>query len=173
MQEQKVSIVHIFNHLAPSPHPSPIGMGVVQTIDSNAVFLTQHNVEYIILDSLSGAEENILLENISKIPSYQNKKLEYIKYRGFTSVQVLVQNLKEIFLTGAKIASHPNIFFIFNDQELNINNIFEVEKSAPLLQKQDLNFFKQNVQENFNPKNFRLHMKKNKNIFDRIKLLFV
>lgn len=160
----KVSIVHIFNLL--QPHTLTNNQSIVNLIENNSVFLRQHQVEYLILDNLKGdGQENLLLSNISKVPSYQKNQLEYVRDAN--------SDLKEIFLTATKFASHQNIFFIFNELEININNVFDIEKSAPLLQKQDLEFFKQNVPPNFHPKNFKLYMKKNKNILDKIKLLFI
>jgi hypothetical protein len=138
----------------------------VNLIENNAIFLTQHNVKYILLDNLREPEqENVLLGNLQKIPSYQNKKLEYVKDKD--------SDLKNIFLTATKFASHPNIFFVFNEISISINNVFDIEKSTPLLQKQDIEFFKQNAPPNFHPKDFKLYMKKNKNILDKIKLLFI
>jgi hypothetical protein len=138
----------------------------VNLIENNAVFFRQHHVEYLILDNKQDAlQENLLLSNISKVPSYKNNNLEYIRDAS--------TDLKEIFLTATRFASHPNIFFVFNELEININNIFDIEKSAPLLQKQDIEFFKQNVPANFHPKDFKLYMKKKKNILDKIKLLLI
>lgn len=160
----KVSIIHVFNFLLQDNLTD--NNKIVNLIEKNAVFLRQHQVEYLILDNLTdAAQANILLENISKVPSYQNKKLEYIRDSN--------SDLKEIFLTASQFASHPNMFFIFNELEININNVFDIEKSAPLLQRQDLEFFKQNVPANFHPKNFKLYTKKNKNILDKIKLLLI
>lgn len=160
----KVSIVHIFNFLLQDNLTDK--NKIVNLIENNAVFLRQHQVEYLILDIIKDVgQENLLLSNISKVPSYQNKKLEYIRDAN--------SDLKEIFLTASQFASHSNMFFIFNELEININNVFDIEKSAPLLQKQDIEFFKQNVPANFHPKDFKLYMKKNKNILDKIKLLLI
>ena len=89
---QQVTIVHIFS---PHPSPTPLGEGGVQSssltnsnnivnlIESNAVFLAQHNVEYIILDNLnqldSSSNSDYLLKNISQLPSFRNNKLIYVK----------------------------------------------------------------------------------------------
>lgn len=159
----KVSIVHIFNLL--QPHTLTSRENIVNLIENNSVFLRQHNVEYLILDNIrDDSQENLLLSNISKVSSYQKNELEYVRNTN--------SDLKEIFLTAAKFASHTNIFFIFNELEININNVFDIEKSAPFLQKQDLNYFTQNVPPNFHPKNFKLYMKKNKNILDKILISF-
>jgi len=159
----KVSIIHIFNFL---PQDNLTNKNkIVNLIENNAVFLRQHQVEYLILDNIQDAGQvNLLLSNISKVPSYQNKKLEYIRDAN--------SDLKKIFLTASEFANHPNMFFIFNELEININNVFDIEKSAPLLQKQDIVFFKQNVPPNFHPKNFKLYMKKNKNIWDKLYVKF-
>lgn len=163
-QTSKVTIVHIFNFLQPQTLTS--SEHIVNLIENNIIFLKNHEVEYIILDNLNFPnQENFLLENISKVPSYKQKKLEYARDNS--------KSLKEIFLTGAKLATHPNIFFVFNEAQIDINNVFDIEKSAPLLQKKDLDFFTQNVPHNFQPQNFKLHIKKNKNLLDRIKLLFI
>ena len=93
-------------------------------------------------------------------------------------------NLKQSFLTGVEIANNPNIFFVQNHTEININTVFEIEKSAPLLQKDnqtletlvplnDLEFFQNNVPANFKFENFKLCMKKEKNIIDKIRLFFI
>jgi hypothetical protein len=159
----KVSIVHIFNFLLQDSLTD--NTKIVNLIEKNAVFLRQHQVEYLIVDNIKdNGQENLLLGNISKVPSYQKNELEYVRDVN--------ADLKELFLTATKFASHQNIFFIFNELEIDINNVFDIEKSAPFLQKQDLNYFTQNVPPNFHPKNFKLYMKKNKNIIDRIKLLF-
>jgi hypothetical protein len=160
----KVTIVHICNYLQPNTLTN--SKKIVNLVENNAVFLSQHDVEYIVLDNLRQQQEAFLLANISKIPSYQTKKFEYIKEKN-------TYNTKDIFLTGIRLATNQNIFFVFNEIEIDINNVFEIEKSAPFLQKQDLNFFQQNTPVNFHPKNFKLHMKKNKNILDKLKLLFV
>lgn len=160
----KVSIIHIFNFLQQDNLTN--NNKIVNLIEKNAVFFRQHQVEYLILDNpKDAAQANILLGNISKVPSYQKNELEYIRNAN--------SDLKEIFLTASQFASNPNMFFIFNELEININNVFDIEKSAPLLQKQDIEFFKQNVPANFHPKDFKLYMKKNKNILDKIKLLLI
>ena len=134
---------------------------ILELLENNAVFLSQHNVEYIILDQNNN---DFLLKNISTLPSFQTKKIIYTK-EAFV-------NLKESFLSGVNMANNENIFFLQNSIPININNVFEIEKSAPLLQRKDLDFFIKNVPVNFKWDKFNLYMKKSKSIFDKLKLLF-
>ncbi len=151
-----VTIVHILQNLNLTNQST-----ILELLENNAVFLSQHNVEYIILDQNNN---DFLLKNISTLPSFQNKKTVYTK-EAFI-------NFKQSFLSGVNMTNSENIFFIQNSIPININNVYEIEKSAPLLQKKDLEFFIKNVPENFKWEKFKLYMKKSKNIFDKLKLLF-
>lgn len=167
-QESKVSIVHIFSpHLGQLPNrdsemPSE---DTLKVIENNAIFLHSHNVEYIILDNLNEIlGGDFLLKNISKLNSFQENKLIYVKKDH--------SKLKALFLTGVEIATNENIYFIKDKQIVDLENISKIEKENPLLKKNDTEFFKQNVAENFKWVDFKLYMKKNKNFWDKTKLFF-
>lgn len=157
--DSQISIVHIFSY-------PPTNL---ENIENNASFLSTHNVEYIILDNLNQKENKIdndfLLKNISQLPSFINKKIIYLK-EDF-------ENLKQSFLTTIEITKNSNIYFILNQQILNLENIQKIEKVNPYLLKSNLNFFKDNVPNNFKFENYKLYMKTNKTIFDKVKIILL
>lgn len=133
----------------------------IDILEANAKFLEVIGVEYIIVDISKNAG---ILGKLNKIEAFRKKRISYIRLEK--------SSLKQAFIQGIDIASFDQVYFLSEEEKVDEVSLVKIDRESPKLKKIERKIFVENFPLNFDFKNFYLFMKKEKSIFDKIKIYF-